>query len=222
MADGAPNLAPGEGGGHVTDLQLAISDSPSVGSVTVNQGYAIFLRGVQVLVADSFISYEYQNDSKLPQYQQQSGAFATYNKVATPFDVRVVMTKTGEVADRTAFLIEIEAAAQSLNLYDVVTPEKTYSSVNIVKIAHRHTERNGATMMTVEIWFLEVRATAAAQFTQSSPPLTDTASASGADPKNVGVVQPAEVPPAQQEVVNLALQMQALQTSADHAAATHH
>lgn len=204
MADGVPPLAPGEGGGHVTDLQLATKDTDSR-IASADSPYGIYLKGVHVLVADSIISLDYQNDFKLPQYPQMSGAFQTYNKVNTPFDIRIRLTKMGTVAERGAFLVEVETAAASLNIYDIVTPEKTYIGVNIEKIAHVHNAQSGASKMTIDLNLLEIRNTVNARFVSSgaaatatttpNKPITAAAKPSGNDPTNAGTLQGQPMPP---------------------------
>lgn len=179
---------------------LMTADVPGIGSAPASQAYGIFLHegGGQVLVADSIINLDYQNDSRMPTYPQMSGGFQTYSKVNTPFDIRIRLTKMGTVAERGAFLAEVEAAAKGLDLYDIVTPEKTYLAVNIEKIAHVHNAQSGATKMTIDLVFLEIRNTVTASFADSSleaalsapfKPVTNAATKTGGDPVNIGTVQ---------------------------------
>lgn len=207
-----------------TDLQLTSGDTNDQRFVSLPT-YGIFLDGQQVLEGDSFVSYEYQNDSKLSTYPLQAGAFATYNKVATPFDLRVRLTKGGSASARAVYLSEVESAAKSLNLYDVVTPEKTYTSANISKIAHSHMLDRGATMLTVDLWFQEVREIATAGFTTTDPvtgatvtPISKASAPQRNSPLQVGAVQAAPVPQTVQDVVNATLEAQ---VKADHAAMSH-
>lgn len=156
--------------------------------------WGIFLKGKLIAEADNVLSVEYRQDSRVSQYPQEQGAFQSYNKVATPFEARVQLTKGGSEFDRSAFLKAIESAARSLDLYDVATPERTYSNANIERFDYRRTAHNGAGLITVEIWLVEVRETAKTAFTK-------TALASGADPKTVGAVQAQTVTPAQASVI---------------------
>jgi len=204
-----------------TSPQLATGDSTGT-QVLPPASYGIFLHGThtQVLQGDSFAGYEYVNESKVPQYPMQSGSFYTYNKVATPADVRVRITKGGSVADRAALLKELQTRAASLDLYDIVTPEQTYKSMNIVKVAHRHSDRDGATMLTIELWFLEIRQTTGTVFTTTDPtglvvkPITQAAPGPRNDPTALGVLQAKEVPQSVQDIVNI-------QLAADRVAMSH-
>jgi len=198
-----------------TDLQLATSDSSDTRFASVANQYGVFLNGAPVLEGDSFVGYEFVNESRITMVPLQAGAFTSINKVATPFDVRVRITRGGSVADRAALLSELQTRAASLDLYDIVTPEKTYTSANIVKVAHSHRLDSGATMLVLEIHFLEVRQIASTSFTVAAPsaaavkPITKAPAGPRNDPTQVGVVQAQPVlPPVQQEAVDALLLLQ--------------
>lgn len=196
---------------------LMTADDPSVSNQVQGALYGLYLKAADgtsqlVLQPDSFIGYSYTNESRLSQYPQEAGAFQSYNKVDTPFDVRITMTKGGKVSDVAAFIATAESLvkAKDLFLYDVITPERTYSSVNIQRISHDHKPGHGASMVTVELYLLEIRETASSQYVNTTSPtttgsLSNTAMPSGADPKQAGTVQPQVVPSAQQTEVNSAL-----------------
>jgi len=208
-----------------TDPQLATQDS-SDSRGQLAPVFGIFLNGSQVLMGDSFLGYEYINESKVPQYPMQSGSFYSYNKVATPSDVRVRITKGGSVADRSALLGELQTRAASLDLYDIVTPEQTYRSMNIVKVSHRHSDRDGATMLTLELWFLEIRQNTGTAFTTSDltgqpvTPVTKAAPGPRNSPTALGVLQSKEVPQTVQDIVNI--QLAADRVAMSHAASPGH
>lgn len=197
--------------------EFMTADDPSVSSQTPVALYGIYLKAKDgtsqlVLQPDSFIGYSYINESRLSQYPQEAGAFQQYNKVDTPFDVRVTMTKGGNVSDVASFLAIAESLpkATDLNLYDVITPERTYSSVNIARISHDHKPGHGANMVTIELYLTEIRVTASAQYANTTSPtstgnLSNTKTQSGVDPKQGGTVQAQTVPASQQTTVNSAL-----------------
>lgn len=131
------------------------------------------LNGNQVLQPDSFLALDYKNNSRVSDYPQEHGAFASYNKVATPYDVRVRMAIGSDLASRTAFIAQCEAMLSSIDTFNVVTPEKTYVNATVENFDYRRETKNGATMITADLWFLEIRENATAQFSASasSPPL---------------------------------------------------
>lgn len=148
----------------------------------VSERWGIYLKGALQLAPDSVKSFDYRQASKISDYPQEKGAFQSYNKVATPFDARVELTKGGNQRDRSDFLAALEKAAASLELFDVVTPEKTYISANIERVSLVRTASAGLGLLTAEIWLTEVRQAGKTAF-------ANTKAAGGMTPVQVGTVQ---------------------------------
>lgn len=150
--------------------------------------------GQPVAIADSIISVEYRNGSRISDYPMEQGAFASYNKVANPYDVRVRMSCSGSQATgaifsngtgssiRADFLAAIEAASRTLDLYTVVTPEATYTNANIEHWDYRREVGNGSGIIIADVYLREIRETATAAFLSPK-------SVGAADPKSQGQVQ---------------------------------
>lgn len=149
--------------------------APSWGIHNANNGFAI--------IPDSIVSVDYNRSWTVASYPMEQGSFQSYNKIQMPFEHRVQMTKGGTVSERQDFLNRLESIAASLDLYDIVTPEKTYHNVNIENINYVRTSTNGIGLLTVEVSFVEVRITATAQF-------SNVQSSSARDPVSIGTVQP--------------------------------
>jgi len=124
--------------------------------------------GLPVIIPDSIVSFDFKNEWRISEYPQEQGAFQSYNKVATPFDARITMTKGGSQNDRENFLKTIESISASIDLYNVVTPERTYNSANIQHYDYRRTATNGAGLIVVDLWLLQIRQTAQATFSNTS------------------------------------------------------
>jgi hypothetical protein len=183
MANGIPSLL-GQVTSVVNDVTLVVADAANVLAMFGFPQWGIFNDdGSLALQPDSIISVDFKRDWKLPNYPQEEGAFESYNKVTMPFDARMRMTKGGTDAERSAFLDAVDSAADSLTLYQVVMPEVSYPSANIVNYSYQRTSTNGVGLLTVDIWLLEVRVTATAAFANTAAP-------SGADPVSDGSVQP--------------------------------
>lgn len=202
----------------MADPTLMTADDPSVSKSASTGVYGLYFgagsdnEGDLVLSPDSFIGYSYSNESRLSQYPQEAGGFQQYNKVDTPFDVRIRMTKGGKVADVAAFIEVAESLvkATDLTLYDMVTPERTYHSCNITKINHDHQPGHGANMVTMDIHLLEIRVTASAQYSNTNSPtttgnLSNAKSPAATDPRNTGTVQPQAPSTTQQTAVKSSL-----------------
>jgi hypothetical protein len=144
--------------------------------------WGIFLNGAPVVLADNVASIDYKQDWTISDYQLEQGAFESYDKVAHPFECKVRFTAGGDVTNRQNFLNSIAAIAPTLTLYDIVTPEETYTSVNITHYDYRRTAINGVGLITVDVWAVQVRVTATASFQNVTSP-------SSASPQNGGIVQ---------------------------------
>jgi hypothetical protein len=173
---------------------LLVSDAAILARAFLGPQWGIFTKtGAPVVAADSVKGFDFRREWSLPRYPMEQGAFGTYNKVAEPFDCRVELTigdrflpnlPGSQVLRRRAFLAALEAAAGSLNLYTVATPEFRYASANIIHFDYRRTRESGAGLLTVAVWLQEVRNTATQQFAQAQTP-------AGAGAVNDGTVQTA-------------------------------
>jgi hypothetical protein len=146
--------------------------------------------GALAVEADSCVSFDFGQEFKTSTYPIEDGGFASYNKVATPFQPRVTLTKGGGPAERAAFQAQINAVIQSLALYTVVTPDAIYPSVSLVRQAFRRTSQNGVTLLSVDLWLEEIRIVAAAGFSNTQSPTSQ-------DPQNGGAVTPSTPTPQQ-------------------------
>jgi hypothetical protein len=150
--------------------------------------------GTPVLVGDSVAGLDYNREFNVATFPVERGTFESYNKVEVPFQVRVAFMKGGTVAEKNSFLSACELALASLDLYNVATPEFTYTEMNVVGLSYDRTAAKGAGLMSVEVRLQRIRAYAATAF-------TNTKSASGAADVNAGPVQPATPTPPQSVAV---------------------
>lgn len=178
MANGLPVL---NNIGHIAaGVVLLAADAVSILNALGPPQWGIYLNGALALVPDNVISVEIKSDWRLSDYPQEPNAFQTYNKVQTPRDHRVSMTKGG--AGIGSFLLAVEYAVASLNLYDIVTPDRVYSSANFTHYDYRRTNQNGVSLLSIDLSLEEVRVSG----TTTAPA---TQAPSGASPTNTGNVQ---------------------------------
>jgi hypothetical protein len=155
MSSGLPNLPSDIAGLFSAAVSLLTGDAVGLGANTPQWG--IFLDGEPVIVADSVIAFEYSQDFHISDYPIEQGAFASYNKVQRPGEVKFRFGTGGSLTDRQAFLQSINAVISDTNLYDIVTPEITYSNFNLTHQDYRRTGQSGAGLLTVDVWAEEVR-----------------------------------------------------------------
>ncbi len=169
---------------------LLTSDDPSAIDSPTDTPWGLFLDGDSVVEADNVVSFEYKQDWTISTYPLEKGAFESYDKVQVPFESRIRFSRGGSESDRQAFLDSIAAIAGDMNLYDAVTPEEVYTSVNIQHYDYERTSQNGVGLITVDLWVMQVRVTAQQAFSNTKDP-------SGASPQNGGTVQPQDPTPTQ-------------------------
>lgn len=161
---------------------LLQGDTISTVGQTTSPHWGLFLNGEQVVFADSVNAFEFKQDWDLLDYPIEDGAFETYNKVKIPFEIHIRFATGGSESNRTALLDTIDRISETLDLYDAVTPEATYTNCNIEHYDYKRTNDNGAGLILVDVHLRQVRVTETPQFSNTSTP-------SGADPLNEGGVQ---------------------------------
>ena len=118
-------------------------------------------------------------------YPVEQGQFATFNKVNTPYHNTVVMTFSGRktgfsaliptfgvngIINKTEIMSQLDKMAASFDLYDILTPEKTYHNANIMGVNYRRNAEEGASLLVIEVVFVEVLITAEAKFSSTKNP----------------------------------------------------
>lgn len=164
-------------------------DSKSVQQAARDQWGVYTTGGALAIQPDNIAAVGYNAESRLADYPIERGGFETYDKVQTPFETRVRMTKGGTVDDRRAFLQNIEKRRVDRELYNVVTPEATYLNVNIDRVALDRDAASGANLLTVDLHLSEVRESVKLTFSQTRSPAS-------AGAVNNGSVQTKGVSPA--------------------------
>ena len=184
---GLDTAAPGIGGsldtgyspyGQALDASLRTPltrDDP--GSLFVNTKWGIFTTDLDPIAPwDSVVKIDYRHEMKISDFPIERGAFASYNKVQVPFDIRIsfAVGSKGGIATRTKFLADLEFAVQSLQMYIVITPEATYSRANLTHMEYSRESRRGLNLLVVDVWVQEVRVSEGSAFTDNtsgiSPP----------------------------------------------------
>lgn len=113
--------------------------------------------GNQVFDVDSVIDLNYDNQSKISNFPTEKGAFVSYNKVANPYRCRVRLSVGGSSARIDAFITKLDEVQADLKLYNVVTPERTYTDVNLEKVSYSRSKDHGANMITADMDFVQIR-----------------------------------------------------------------
>jgi hypothetical protein len=171
-------------------ITLLVADAITLLGGLLVPTWGIFLNGVPVIEADSVVSLDYKQEWSISNYPVEQGAFESYDKVQTPFEARVRFSAGGSQANRQALLDSIAAIAGDLNLYDVVTPEAIYQSVNVQHYDYSRQAQRGLGLMVVDVMVVQVRVSQPTAFSNTQQP-------NGANPQSAGQVQPVAATPAQ-------------------------
>lgn len=178
---GLPSLPPGVN--VLTSVALLVSDIIGLLAGFAVSPWGIYQNGQPVLTPDSVVSVGYKQGWSIADYQIEEGGFQTYDKVDTPFDTRVRLASGGSQANRQALLDGIAEIAGNLELYDVVTPEQVYSSVNIADYDLIRSSNNGVGLIQINVHLIEVRINSQTQFQNTKSPTAQSQ-------VNDGTVQP--------------------------------
>ncbi len=122
-------------------------------------------------VAASTARFSYRQDWTIADYPIEQGGFQSYDKVQLPFDVRAKFVNSGDRSQRQVFINTVEAMCNSLLLFDLITPEKVYLSLSASHMDFDREAVKGATMLQIDVWFVQIRETATALFSNTLQPM---------------------------------------------------
>ncbi|WP_447921060.1 hypothetical protein [Achromobacter aegrifaciens] len=138
--------------------------------------------GRQVLVFETFLGITFEQNGQISSFPVEQGGFSSFNKVDAPFEAKIKLAHAGDQASRNVMLSVLERIAGSTELYAVVTPEIVYPSANLVKYSYTRGDKNGSSLLLVDLTLSEVWQTAV-------PLSSATREPSGAAQKSNGQVQ---------------------------------
>jgi hypothetical protein len=119
--------------------------------------WGLFEGANPVVIADTVVDFSYQQDWTVADYPVERGGFESYDKVNSPFRVRIQFASGGSEANRQALLDSIQAIGDPLTLYTAVTPTAVYPSMNVEGFSYHRTSRNGLGLLVVDVHLLEIR-----------------------------------------------------------------
>lgn len=197
---GVPKLARALNANPVTAMILGKIEGELWRKLTTESRWGIYKDGKPYLLADTVVDLGVSASSKVATYPQASidgnpVAFASYNKVNDPNEYRVRLAKGGSLTlwggraedDRRDFLGKLEQAKQSVDLFDVVTPEKVYKNCALESYDYRREQQSGAYMLIVDVTLKEVR-TVDAKYSKETI-IAEPQSVNGEEPSSNGQTQ---------------------------------
>lgn len=152
------------------NISLLVADVTFAINSLFGPQWGIFLDGAQAFPYQSILDFDYKQDFPISDYQVEEGGFQSYDKVTLPFDVKVRVVSGGSESEREALLTAVHDAAATLDLFDVVSPERTYVGCNITHFDYKRSSSSGVGIIIIDIWFTEVRESATATFANTQQP----------------------------------------------------
>ena len=121
--------------------------------------WGVFLPGTAdpAIAVSSVSELDVSADARASDYPIQTGSFTNYNKVRLPNAVLVRLTRDGLEAGRSEFLDWLDFNATETTLFDIVCPETRWPSMTLVSFRIGRSARAGATMITADCVFQQVR-----------------------------------------------------------------
>lgn len=114
--------------------------------------------GVPVVLADNVLGISFQSASTIVNAPIEGGSFASYNKIATPSQAVVQMSKgSGGALQRGAFLAQLLALEGSTLKFYVISPEFVHRNMCITNVDYARSAQEGVQLIVVNVQLEEVR-----------------------------------------------------------------
>ena len=104
----------------------------------------------------STYSFDYSRQTTVATFPVESGPFASYDKVWSPANPIVTLAFSGSEVDKWNLLGNLDLACDTLNLWNVLTPDAEYDNYTIERYSYRRKAISGATMLLIDVSLKEV------------------------------------------------------------------
>jgi hypothetical protein len=204
---GVPPVPRVSAGSPGITLKIASQQSSVLNNTSVELPWGIYTQANQPIYAPtdggtlSVLSFGFTRAMSVSNFPieanntNQGAAFASFNKVYQPANPVVTLALSGTEGEKIAFLAALDAACQSTELFNVYTPDASYSgsddACTIERYNYQRSATHGATMLIVEVSLKQIRQVSAS-LTNTSIPAPQSPSASSQ--VNNGITQSSTPP----------------------------
>lgn len=105
----------------------------------------------------SFIGAEMVGDAKVITAPIEGGSFVAYNKTVSPFELSVNGAIKGDSSVLSDALNTLAQMRENTDLYNIVTPDKVYRSMNMIKLEYSRDTDSGTDLILFSARFMEVK-----------------------------------------------------------------
>ena len=114
-------------------------------------------QGETALIFHSFLDFDYQNEGQAADYPIEEGSFASYNKTASPAEIRVTLGMQGGASELDRALNRLDEYQRGALLLTVATPSALYKNMTLESCNYKRSQEENAGMLTVELTLKEIR-----------------------------------------------------------------
>lgn len=111
----------------------------------------------EIVTFDTFLGYDFSNDSNVPVHAIEKGSFTAYNKINNPSGVSVQLCKSGLPFELRNILEQLDEYLKTTTTIDVVLPFKTLVNYTIIKMNHSIKENGSAGQLVIELGLQEIK-----------------------------------------------------------------
>jgi hypothetical protein len=133
-------------------------------SAVFDPQWGIFQSGSPIITAESVTGFDFRADWTISDYPVEGGIFESYDKVTVPFLAKIRFASGSSPQARQQLLAAVDAVAGlsgvaaggQLPIYDVVTPEFTYTGCSISHYDYRRAANQGVGLIVIDVWVSQV------------------------------------------------------------------
>ena len=140
------------------DAAIGLGGAALIKAISGNVWGLVNEFGVPVVLADNVLGLSFQGASTIVNAPIEGGSFASYNKIATPSQAVVQMSKgSGGALQRGAFLAQLLAYEGSTLKFYVISPEFVHRNMCITGVDYARSAQEGVQLIVVNVQLEEVR-----------------------------------------------------------------
>lgn len=113
--------------------------------------------GEAAVFFDSMLGVEVSTENQVAQEPVEQGSFASYNKSASPRQVKVTLARSGDGYDHDEIICALDELCSGTDLLTLITPAQEYEGYNLESYNYRRSETNGVQLLVVELSLVEIR-----------------------------------------------------------------
>ena len=104
-----------------------------------------------------FMDIDVRNEGQALSYPVEKSSFADYNKVQSPLEIRVNLSKQGDDSEIESIINQLDDYQQKAVLLSVSTPSMLYEGMTLESYSYKRTNNQNTCLLVTELVLKEVR-----------------------------------------------------------------